>query len=87
MEAKRAEECLNQRQLVSKAKFRIRVIGKEIADLKREKCALEGFVLNSELITRAVKNIPGQNALAKLKHGQSHKKSKLKAAINGVREN
>jgi len=34
-----------------------------------------------------VKNIPGQNALAKLKHGQSHKKSKLKAAINGVREN
>ena len=71
-----------QRQLVSEAKLRIRGIGKQIADLKREQHCLEQFIMNDEYITATRKNNLTKKWTTKLKRGQSHKKSKLKAAIN-----
>jgi hypothetical protein len=70
-----------QRQLVSEAKLRIRGIGKQIADLKREKYCIEQFIMQDEYITTTRKNNLNKGLATKLKHGQRHKKNMLKALM------
>lgn len=76
----------NQRQLISEAKLRIRGIRKEISDLKRERCYLEEFIMNDECIAATRKSNLTERLANKRKYGQKHKKSKLKAALGGVRD-
>ena len=85
MAKKTESEYLNQRQFVSAAKLRVRGIGKEIRDLKRERFTLEQFIMQGEHIARVWKQDKNKNIKAKLKHGQENKKDKLKAALGGVR--
>jgi hypothetical protein len=70
-----------QRQLVSEAKLRIRGIGKQIADLKREKYYIEQFIMQDEYITATRKNNLNKGLATKLKYGQKHKKDILKAVM------
>lgn len=67
-----------QRQLISEAKLRIRGIGKQIADLKREKYCIEQFIMQDEYISATRKNNLTKKWTDKLKHGQKHKKNVLK---------
>ena len=70
-----------QRQLISEAKLRIRVIGKEITDLKQEMYSLEQFVLRCEYVTEIKKQNLNKGWKEKLKHGQKNKKNMLKAVL------
>ena len=76
-------------QIASKAKLHIRGLGKiiadleqQIADLKRERYFFEQGIVRDERVKVARKSELTQAWKTKLKRGQSHKKSKLKAAIN-----
>ena len=70
-----------QRQLISEAKLRIRGIGKEIADLKKERYCLELLILRDEYINSKRKKNLTKKTLKKLKHGQRNKKDMLKAIM------
>ena len=70
-----------QRQLISEAKLRIRGIGKQIADLKREQYCIEQFIMQDEYISATRKNNLTKKWTTKLKHGQKHKKNVLKALM------
>jgi hypothetical protein len=76
-----------QRQLISEVKLRIRGIGKQIADLKREKYILEQLIMQDAYITAQRKKNLNLKLITRLKHGQGHKNNLLKAAINGIRDN
>ena len=76
-----------QRQLISEVKLRIRGIGKQIADLRCEKYILEQFIMQDAYITAQRKKNLNQKLTNRLKKGQGHKNSLLKAAINGIRDN
>jgi len=72
---------MRQRQLISEAKLRIRGIGKEISDLKRERYYLEKFILNQEYISAVKASNLTTKTLVKLKRGQRNKKNMLKVAL------
>lgn len=76
-----------QRRLVSEAKFLLRRKEKELADLKTEMYYLEQFILNDKYIATEMKKAFSDNCVKKWEHSKKRKKSKLKAAIDGVREN
>jgi len=78
-----------QRLPISEVKLHIRGLGKiiadlekQIADLKREMYLFEQIIIRDKYIQAARKSKLTQKWTTKLKCGQSHKKSKLKAAIN-----
>jgi len=77
----------HQRKLINEAKLRVRGIGKEIADLRRERYILEQFIWQAEYIAGVRKQQRTDKWLSKIKHGQKHKRDKLKAALGGVRAN
>ena len=70
-----------QRQLISECKLKIRGIGKQIADLKREQYCLEQFIMQDEYISATRKNNLNKELAKKLKHGQKHKKNVLKGLM------
>ena len=70
-----------QRILISECKLKIRGIGKEIADLKRDKYCLEQFIAQDAYIIAARANNLTNKWKDKLKHGQKHKKNMLKALM------
>ena len=74
-----------QRKLINEAKLRVRGIGKEIADLRREKYTLEQFIRQAEYIAGVRKQQRTDKWKAKLQYGQKNKKDMLKAVIGGVR--
>ena len=75
----------HQRKLINEAKLRVRGIGKEIADLRRERSTLERFIRQAEYIAEVRKQQRTDKWQAKLKHGQRNKRNMLKAVIGGVR--
>ena len=75
----------HQRKLINEAKLRVRGIGKEIADLKRERYTLERFIRQAEYIAEVRKQQRTNKWQAKLKYGQQNKKDMLHSAIGGVR--
>lgn len=85
---KKAPQCINQRrQLISEAKLRVRGIGKEIADLKRELSCLEQFIENEEYVSAVNKSNKQKELAEKIQAGRKKRKIlKLKAAMGGVRE-
>ena len=61
--------------------MRVRGIGKEIADLRRERYILEKFIRQAEYIAEARKQQRTDKWQAKLKAGQRNKKDMLKAVM------
>ena len=74
----------NQRILMSQIRFELRKKENELVKLKREIAALNEIVWNNDYINTARKKRLSEKRKDKLKHGQRNRKSKLKAALNGV---
>ena len=74
-------KTMQQRHLISEAKFLFRRKEKELYALKQEMYYIEQFILTNEyIISMREKNLT-KNTLKKLKHGQKHKKDLLKAVM------
>ena len=76
-------KTMQQRHLISEAKFLFRRKEKELYALKQEMYYIEQFILTNEyIISMREKNLT-KNTLKKLKHGQKNKKNLLKAVMGG----
>ena len=77
-------KTMQQRHLISEAKFLFRRKEKELYALKQEMYYIEQFILTNEyIISMREKNLT-KNTLKKLKHGQKNKKNLLKAVMGGI---